>query len=81
LHLGLLLAVACKYAFNLPAGGLLDNRDLLSIGRLPPMRDVDEWKRIREEYLRTLYPEFPFSFADFHRDLLTNTKIVSAASL
>lgn len=68
-----------KYAFHLPAGGLLDNQDLLSIGRLPPFRDVDEWRGIREEYLRTLYPEFQFSFAGFHRDLLSNTETVREA--
>lgn len=65
-----------QHAFNLPAGSLLDNQDLLSIGPLRPLRTIDEWRRIREEYLETLYPEFPFSFADFHRDLLTNTQSV-----
>jgi hypothetical protein len=29
--------------------------------------------------LRTLYPEFEFSFANFHRDLLTNTQRVREA--
>ena len=65
-----------QYAFNLPAGSLLVNQDLLSIGPLPPLRTIDEWRRIREEYSRTLYPEFQFSFAGFHRDLLSNTQSV-----
>ena len=68
-----------KQALNLPAGNLLDNQDLLSCGPLHPLRTLDEWRRNREEYLRTLYSEFQFSFADFHRDLLTNTRTVLEA--
>lgn len=68
-----------KQALNLPAGNLLDNQDLLSIGPLPPVRTIDEWSRMRQEYLRTLYPEFPFSFADFQRDLVTNTQSLREA--
>ena len=68
-----------QHALNLPAGSLLDNQDLLSCGPLHPLRTLDEWRHIREEYLRTLYAEFPFSFAEFHRDLLTNSKIVREA--
>ena len=66
-------------ALNLPSGNLLDNQDLLSCGPLHPLRTIDEWRRNREEYLRTLYAEFQFSFADFHRDLLTNTRILLEA--
>jgi hypothetical protein len=69
-----------KQAFNLPAGSLLDDQDLLSIGPLPPLRTIDEWRRIRQEYLQTLYPEFPFSFADFQRDLLSNTQSLREAN-
>jgi hypothetical protein len=36
LHLGLLR----------PAGSLLVNQDLLSIGPLPPLRTIDEWRLI-----------------------------------
>ena len=66
-------------ALNLPSGNLLDNQDLLSCGPLHSLRTIDEWRRNREEYLRTLYAEFQFSFADFHRDLLTNTRILLEA--
>ena len=69
-----------QYALNLPAGILLDNQDLHSIGPLPPLHNVQDWTRIREEYLRTLYPEFEFSFKNFHRDLLTNTQRVREAN-
>jgi len=68
-----------KQALNLPSGRLLDNQDLLSCGPLPPLRTLDEWRRIREDYLQTLFPEFPFSFANFHRDLLTNTQTIQEA--
>jgi Domain of unknown function (DUF1835) len=68
-----------KQALNLPAGNLLDNQDLFSCGPLLPLRTLDEWIRIREGYLRALYTDFQFSFAEFHRDLLTNTKTVLEA--
>ena len=68
-----------KQALNLPPCTLLDNQDLLSCGPLPPLRTLDEWRRIREEYLRSLYSEVQFSFSEFHRDLLTNTKTVLEA--
>lgn len=68
-----------KQALNLPQGGLLNKQDLLSCGPLPPLRPLDEWRRIREEYWQTLSPELPFSFADFHRDLLTNTQTIQQA--
>src|SRR5258705_7770359 len=68
-----------EQALNLPRGSLLDNRDLLSCGPLLPLRTLDEWKRIREEYLQALTPESPFFFADFHRDLLTNASTIQEA--
>jgi Domain of unknown function (DUF1835) len=68
-----------KQALNLPRGSLLDNQDFLSCGPLLPLRTLDEWRRIREEYLQTLSPEFPFSFADYPRDLLTNTQTIQEA--
>lgn len=68
-----------KQALNLPPGTLLDNQDLLSCGPLPQLRTLDEWRRIREEYLRSLYSDFQFSFSEFHRDLLTNAKTVLEA--
>jgi len=68
-----------EQALNLPRGSVLDNRDLLSCGPLLPLRTLDEWKRIREEYLQALTPESPFFFADFHRDLLTNASTIQEA--
>src|SRR5258705_1031595 len=68
-----------EQALSLPEGSLLDNQDLLSCGPLPPLRTLDEWTRIREGYWQTLSPEVPFSFADFHRDLLTNTQTIRQA--
>ena len=69
-----------KQALDLPDGSLLDNQDLLSCGPLHPLSTLDEWRRIREEYSRTLYSEFQFSFDQFDRDLLTNSKTVRKAN-
>lgn len=67
-------------AFNLAADELLSNQDCLSCGPLLPLHDLDEWRRLRERYLRTLYLDDPeFSFGAFHRDLLTNTPTLARA--
>jgi hypothetical protein len=61
-------------AFNLSTAELLSNQDCLSCGPLLPFRTLDEWRTIREQYLRTLdQVHCQFSFGAFHRDLLTNT--------
>ena len=67
-------------AFNLAADELLSSQDCLSCGPLLPLHDLDEWRRLREGYLRTLYLDDPeFSFEAFHRDLLTNTHTLAHA--
>jgi uncharacterized protein DUF1835 len=65
-----------KQALDLPSAELLDNGDSLSCGPLLPLSGLNEWIRIREEYARTLYPEFEFTFAEYRRDLLSQTEIV-----
>src|SRR6266545_1536851 len=68
-----------QQALKLPPGALLDNQDLLSCGPLLPMRALQEWQHQREQYARILYPDFDFSFSDFHRDLLSNAHRIREA--
>jgi hypothetical protein len=58
-------AAGCmKQALDLQRGDLLVHQDMLSCGPLPRVESLEEWARIREEYLRSLYPEWSdFSFA------------------
>ena len=57
-----------------PPGGreLLVHQDVLTCGPLAPLTSIEEWRRMREGYWRSMDPNDPFSFADFDRDLLTN---------
>jgi hypothetical protein len=61
-----------KQAFNLPPGELVVHDDLLSCGPLIPLRNLNQWQRNREKYLRTLYPGDEFPFGDAPYDVLTN---------
>jgi hypothetical protein len=67
-------------AFNLAADELLSSQDCLSFGPLLPLHHPDQWRRLRESYLRTLYLDNPeFSFGAFHRDLLSNARTLARA--
>jgi Domain of unknown function (DUF1835) len=59
-----------KQALDLPRHALVIHDDLLSCGPLFPLRSIDEWRKQREKYLRTLYP-FEFAFDSPYRDLLS----------
>ena len=71
--LGSSAAGVLRQAFDLPRHSLLIHDDLLSCGPLIPLRSIDEWRKQREKYLRTLYP-FEFAFDSAHRDLLSCTE-------
>jgi hypothetical protein len=66
-----------KEALTLRAGELLVNQDELSCGPLPTLHSLDEWRRIRESYLRTL--DSDFTFDRLETDLLTNASSLSEA--
>jgi len=71
-----------KQALHPEPGCLLVNQDFLSCGPLQRCKSLDEWRRVREQYLQSLYTDWPeFSFA-FESDLLTNAeKLQEAASI
>ena len=59
---------------------ILVHHDLLSCGPLPAVSSLDEWRAVRESYLRSLHIEFPWvSFAEQDRDLLTNRERLRSA--
>jgi len=61
---GMTAAGSMKYAFPHLREVLLVNVDMLSYGPLRRIRSLDEWRQLREEYLRNLYPDWPdFSLA------------------
>lgn len=62
-------------------GTLLANHDVLSCGPLLPIESLEQWWRLREDYLRTVDdPELPpFSFAKGGRDLLGNIDLLRDA--
>jgi Domain of unknown function (DUF1835) len=61
---------------------LLINHDLLSCGPLPPLESLDDWRDVRQAYLRSLDGEDPtFAFAEQDRDLLTNPDRLRAAGM
>lgn len=65
----------------LPPDQLLINHDVLSCGPLPPLDSLDDWRDVRQGYLRSIDREWPnFAFADQDRDLLTNRDRLRAAS-
>jgi hypothetical protein len=66
---------------NLPEGTLLVFQDLLSIGPLQPRDTLEEWRTLRENYLRSLDPDPLFRFADFRRDLFTNPETLIEAEV
>jgi hypothetical protein len=52
---------------------LLVHHDLLSCGPLRPLDSLDDWRDVRESYLRSLEIDgLSLSFAEQDRDLLTN---------
>jgi len=64
----------------LPRELLLINNDVLSCGPLPSLDSLDDWRNVREAYLRSFDPEdLGFTFADQDRDLLSNTERLRAA--
>jgi hypothetical protein len=73
-------AAGCmKQGLRLDRGTLLVNQDLLSCGPLPTLGSLEEWTRVREQYLRSIYPDWPdFSFAS-ESDLLTNAEVLRDA--
>jgi Domain of unknown function (DUF1835) len=59
---------------------VLINHDLLSCGPLPPLGSLDDWRDVRQGYLRSLDREDPaFAFGNQHRDLLSNLERLRAA--
>lgn len=59
---------------------VLINHDLLSCGPLPSLDSLDDWRDVRQAYLRSLDGENPtFAFAEQDRDLLTSPKRLRAA--
>jgi len=56
------------------------HRDLLSCGPLPSVESLDDWRDVRESYLRSLDIESPpFSFAEHDRDLFHNRERLRSA--
>src|SRR5688572_7272807 len=65
---------------GLPRELLLINNDVLSCGPLPSLDSLDDWRDVREAYLRSIDREYPtFAFADQDRDLFTNRERLRAA--
>ena len=65
----------------MPPHDVLVHHDLLSCGPLPALDSLDDWRDVRESYLRSL--EFdgpPLSFAGHDRDLLTNRQRLRSAA-
>jgi hypothetical protein len=61
---------------------VLINHDLLSCGPLPPLDSLDDWRDVRQAYLRSLEGEDPtFAFAEQDRDLLTSPERLRAAGM
>ena len=61
-------------------GMLLVNQYPLSHGPLPKFESLDGWRRIREDYLRTVDPRGPrFSFDSYRRDLLSSASTLQEA--
>lgn len=65
---------------GLPPELVLINHDLLSCGPLPPLDSLDDWRDVRQAYLRSLDGDDPtFAFAEQDRDLLTSSERLRAA--
>lgn len=65
---------------GLPGDQLLISHDVLSCGPLPPLDSPDDWRDVRQAYLRSIDREWPtFAFADQDRDLFTNRDRLRAA--
>jgi hypothetical protein len=74
-------AAAClQDGMALSPDHVLVHHDLLSCGPLPAFEALDDWRDVRESYLRSLDIEWPsFSFAEQDRDLLTNQERLRSA--
>lgn len=65
-------AGSMRQALGFGRADLLVHQDLLNCGPLLPVASLDEWRRVRQEYLRSLYLDWPdFSF-DTDDGLLAN---------
>jgi Domain of unknown function (DUF1835) len=74
-------AAAClQDGLALSPDNVLVHHDLLSCGPLPVLDSLDDWRDVRESYLRSLDIEGPsLSFAEQDRDLLTNRERLRSA--
>jgi len=74
-------AAAClQEGLALSPDRVLVHHDLLSCGPLPPLDSVEDWRDVRESYLRSLDIDGPsLSFAEQDRDLLSNRERLRSA--
>jgi hypothetical protein len=74
-------AAAClQDGLALSPDHVLVHHDLLSCGPLPVLDSLDDWREVRESYLRSLDIDGPsLSFAEQDRDLLTNQERLRSA--
>jgi hypothetical protein len=75
-------AAGClREALHPACATLLVHRDLLSCGPLPRLDSIDEWRRVRQAYLRTLWSDDWASLEqDFEQDLSFQSDTLRAAT-